>query len=94
MKPVGWIVAAVAVVAIVLGVTYMVDIDQTEEGSLPEVSVEGGNLPEFDADVGEIEVGTTEEEVTVPEVEIDTREATVTVPDIDVTPPEEETATQ
>lgn len=58
---------AVAAIVAVVGV-YMVDINQTEEASLPEVTVEGGNMPEFDADVGSIEI--TEETVTVPSLEV------------------------
>lgn len=69
------IAAIIAVVVIGFGI-YMIDIDQTEEGSMPEVSVEGGNLPKFDAEVGDVDV--TEEEVTV------------TVPEIEVTPPEDD----
>lgn len=90
MKTTGTIIAiVVAALAIGFGV-YMIDIDQTEEASLPDVdvSVEGGNLPEFDAEVGSINVGTTEETVTVPDVEVTTQEATVTVPTIDITAPE------
>ena len=66
--------AIVAVVAIAFGV-YMVDIDQTQEATLPEVSVEGGQMPEYDANVGDVTV--TEEEVTV------------TVPEVNIVPPEE-----
>ncbi len=58
---------AIAAIVAVVGV-YMIDIDQTEEAALPEVSVEGGNMPEFDAEVGEVEI--TEETVTVPGIEI------------------------
>ena len=65
----------VVVLAIIFGI-YMIDIDQTEEAQLPEVNIEGGNMPEFDAEVGEIKV---EEE-----------EVTVTVPTLEVNPPEED----
>jgi hypothetical protein len=58
---------AIAAIVLVAGI-YMIDIDQTEEAALPEVTVEGGNMPEFDAEVGEVEV--TEETVTVPSLEI------------------------
>ena len=80
MKPVLYVVGALAVVALVVFGFYMVDIDQTQEAALPDVdvSVEGGQLPEFDADVGSVSVG--EEEVTV------------TVPTLDVTPPEDDNA--
>jgi len=80
--------ALVAVVVIAAGV-YMIDIDQTEEGALPDVdvSVEGGNMPEFDAQTGSVDVTTEEETVTVPDVTITTEEETVTVPDVSITPP-------
>ena len=57
MKTTSVIAVIVAAIAIGFGV-YMIDIDQTEEGSLPDVdvSVDGGNMPEFDADVGDVEV--------------------------------------
>ena len=82
------ILGAVAVAAVAFTV-YMVDIDQTEEARLPEVTVEGGNLPEFEAETGSIEMGSTQETVTVPDVDIDvdTEQAEVTLPTIDVNPP-------
>lgn len=56
-------------------------VEQTEEGELPDVDVtaEGGQLPEYDVDTADVEVGT--------------REETVTVPDVDVTMPDEQPAT-
>ena len=69
---IGGIVAAIVVA---FGV-YMVDIDQTQDAALPEVSVEGGQMPDFDAEVGDVTV--TEEEVTV------------TVPEVNIVPPEED----
>ena len=59
-----------------LGLTAC-DVDQTEEGSLPEV--EGGNLPEYDVEGPDVDVGT--EEVEVPD--------TVTVPTVDVDGPDD-----
>ena len=66
---------AVVAAAIAFGV-YMVDIDQTEEASLPDVelNVEGGNMPEYDAEVGEIETGTEEVTVTVPTIDVEAPE--------------------
>ena len=83
--------ALLAVVVIAAGV-YMIDIDQTEEGALPDVdvSVEGGNMPEFDADTGSVDVNSEETTVTVPDVEITTEEETITVPDVEITPPDDE----
>ena len=89
----GATIALVAAAAVVIAAgVYMVDIDMTDDGALPDVdvSVEGGELPEFDADVGSIEAGTTTETVAVPEVEVDTREAQIEVPTISVNPPEDD----
>lgn len=75
MKPGIIIAALVAAAAIAIGV-YMVDVDMTEDAALPDVdvSVEGGNLPEFDVQTGDVEVGTETREVTVPTVEVQTPE--------------------
>ena len=45
------------------------DVDQTEEGSLPEV--EGGNLPEYDVEPAEVDVTTGTETVEVPTMDVD-----------------------
>lgn len=84
----GIILAIVAVVVVAFGI-YMVDFDVTDEGALPDVdvAVEGGELPEVDAEVGSIDVGTETETVTVPDVDIDTQEAEIEVPSVDVNPP-------
>jgi len=81
------LLAAVAVLAVGAAV-YMVDIDQTEEARLPEVQIEGGQLPEFEAEVGEVDLTREEVDVTVPDVDVSMEETTVTVPGIDVTPPQ------
>ncbi|MXQ08114.1 hypothetical protein GQ651_09695 [Alphaproteobacteria bacterium GH1-50] len=74
----GSIIAIIAAVALVAFGIFFFDVEQTEEASLPEVdvTVEGGNAPEFDVEAGDIETGT--------------EEVTVTVPTIDVESPEEE----
>ena len=79
MKTGAIIAAVVAVIAIGFGV-YMIDVDQMQEARLPDVDVqvEGGQMPEFDAEVGSVDV--VEEEVTV------------TVPKLEVTPPDENVA--
>ena len=55
------------------------DVDQTQEGEMPEVEVKGGQLPEYDVETAEVEVGTKEETIEVPDVK-------VTMPDADGTP--------
>ena len=50
------------------------DVDQTEEGAMPEVEVQEGELPAYDVEGPEVEV----------------TEDTITVPDVDVTVPEDD----
>ncbi|CAN5255935.1 hypothetical protein BH24PSE2_BH24PSE2_08040 [soil metagenome] len=47
------------------------DVDQTEEGEMPDVDVEGGNMPEYDVDAPDVDVGTKRKEITVPDIDID-----------------------
>lgn len=46
------------------------EVEKTEEGSLPDVEVEGGNMPEYDVDGPDVDVGTKEKTVTVPDVDV------------------------
>lgn len=72
----GVIISGVAaVVAIGFGI-YMVDVDMTKEASLPDVdvSIESGNLPEFDVETDDIEIGTKEVTMEVPTIDIETPE--------------------
>ena len=55
------------------------DVDQTEEGEMPEVRVEGGNMPEYDVETADVDVGTKEETVEVPTIDVE-------MPDADGTP--------
>ena len=47
------------------------DVDQTEEGEMPEVDVDGGNMPEFDVEGPEVNVDTGTETVEVPTLDVD-----------------------
>lgn len=47
------------------------DVDQTEEGDLPEVNVEGGALPEYDVEPADVDVETGTTTVEVPTVDVD-----------------------
>lgn len=55
------------------------DVDQTKEGDMPEVEVTGGQLPEYDVETADVDVGTEEKTVEVPDVDI-------TMPDAEGTP--------
>ncbi len=50
------------------------DVDQTEEGELPDVEVEGGEMPGYDVETPDVEV--TEDTVTVPDVDVEMPEDT------------------
>lgn len=75
---------------LMLGLTAC-DVDQTEEGSLPDVDVEGGNVPEYDIEGPDVSVGTEKKVVEVPDVDVDvdTEKEIIEVPDVDVDIPEE-----
>ncbi len=91
----GLVIAGAVVVAVIaIGAFYLVDIDQTQEARLPDVdvSVEGGQLPEFDAEVGSIEVVSEEVVVEVPEVEVTMEETVVEVPSLQINTPDDETS--
>ncbi|WP_228241992.1 hypothetical protein [Porphyrobacter sp. GA68] len=50
------------------------DVDQTQEGELPTVDVQGGQLPEYDVRPAEVEVQTGTTQVEVPTVDVDVRQ--------------------
>ncbi len=89
MKTGTTIAAIVGVAAVAAAAVYMIDIDQTQEGALPqvEVAVESGQLPEFEAEVGTIAMGETEVEIEVPEVEVTTNTETLTLPTLSIDAP-------
>ncbi len=68
------------------------DVVETQEGRLPDVDVDAksGQMPEFEVETADIEVGTTKAKVKVPDVDIDTKEVEVEVPDVDIEMPGEE----
>ena len=80
--------SALLIVASAFG--FGCDVDQTEEGELPEVDVKEGNMPEYDVDGPEVEVKTEKKQVEVPDVDVDMEKKTVEVPDIDVNTPDDE----
>jgi hypothetical protein len=46
------------------------DVDQTKEAELPEVDVKGGQVPEFDVETADVDVGTEEKTIEVPDVDV------------------------
>ncbi len=91
-KVIGFIVGALVLIGIIWLVITLVDVDQTEEGEMPSVDVDVsgdmGEVPEYDVDVGEVEVGTTTETIKTPEIVMTEEE--VEVPVIGIQPPEDD----
>ena len=46
------------------------DVDQTKEAELPEVKVTGGQVPEFDVETADVDIGTKKTTVEVPDVDV------------------------
>lgn len=73
---------------------YSCDVDQKKEMELPEVDVdvdaESGQLPTFDVDWADVNVGTRTKMVEVPKVVVVMEEVEVEVPYIDVDMPEDD----
>jgi uncharacterized lipoprotein len=70
------------------------NVEKTQEGEMPDVDVsaEGGQLPAYDVETADVDVGTQPATVTVPDVDVSTEEKTVSVPDVDVNMPHENDA--
>jgi len=64
--------ALILVPAIALGLTAC-DVQKTQEGKLPDVDVDvkGGQVPKYDVDAGDVDVGTEKKEITVPTIDVD-----------------------
>ena len=71
------VLAGIAALVILAGmVTGFISVDQTQTAQLPRL--EGGQAPEFKADVGRIGVGTETRTVEVPRIELQKPVATPT----------------
>ena len=84
LKKFGVLMAALTMV-VALGACT---VEQTEEGEMPDVNVEGGNMPEYDVEPVDVEVTTDTATITVPDVDVSTETREVTVPDVNVNPPQ------
>ena len=76
-----------AVISLALGTALALsacDVDQTQEGDMPDVTVEGGQLPAYDVDMAEVDVGSEEVTVDVPTVDVNMPEDDGRGADIDV----------
>lgn len=62
------IVALVVIALLSLG---MISFDQERAAQLPSVTIEGGQAPKFDVDVGRVDVTTTNKTVEVPTLQVE-----------------------
>ncbi len=63
------VLVGIAALVILAGMaTGFINIDQTQTAQLPRI--EGGQAPEFKADVGKIDLGTEKKVIEVPKVEV------------------------
>lgn len=60
----------VVIIVVVLMAFGFINIDQTRQAALPSVSVQGGQAPQFSANVASVDVGTRNETVQVPDVQV------------------------
>lgn len=67
------------------------EVEKTEEGEMPEVTVEEGELPQYDVETAEVEAEMEEETVTVPDVDVEAEKRKIKGPDVDVTMPDGKT---
>lgn len=63
------LIAAALLAPLVMGLAAC-DVDQTEEGEMPDVEVTGGNMPEFDVETADVDVGTEKKTIEVPDVDV------------------------
>lgn len=63
------VLLGIAALVILAGMaTGFINIDQTQTARLPRI--EGGQAPEFKADVGKIDLGTEQKVIEVPKVQV------------------------
>lgn len=58
------------VVIVALFAFRIIDVRQTREAALPKIRTEGGQMPAFDVETPDIEIGTRDETVKVPEISV------------------------
>ncbi|MBY8829304.1 hypothetical protein [Hephaestia mangrovi] len=60
----------IVIVVVVLMAFGFINIDQTRPAKMPSISVQGGQAPQFSANVASVDVGTKNETVQVPDVRV------------------------
>ncbi|RHW18788.1 hypothetical protein D1610_01110 [Sphingomonas gilva] len=66
------VLVAIAIIVLIAAVSLgFISLDQTQTAQLPSIEVEGGQAPEFKADVADIDVGTENKTIEVPTISVD-----------------------
>lgn len=80
-KILGVVIGAAALLAVGAAALYLVDVDQTQEARLPDVdvSVQQGQMPEFDVDVADVNLRSEDVNIEVPAMEVKTETKTIEV---------------
>jgi hypothetical protein len=69
----GLLIAILAIAIVAIGAFYFVDVDQTQEGRMPDVDVsveDPGQAPDYDVETGDVDVGTERKTIEVPDVDV------------------------
>ena len=74
-RTIGIILVVIAIIVAILFFTGFFEADVDGEIRAPEVSVQGGEMPDVNVDAGDIEVGSEEETVTVEVPTVDVQSA-------------------
>lgn len=69
-RVIGIVVLVVVVLFAIAWALGLVNVRQTEVAKMPDVEVRDGQMPAFDADVADVDVGTRNETVEVPDVDV------------------------
>ncbi|MET0371440.1 MAG: hypothetical protein ABW039_08700 [Sphingobium sp.] len=60
-----------ALIVVGVGIAFgFIDLHKTQDGALPEIAVKEGKLPQYQANVATIDVGTETRTIEVPKVEV------------------------
>ncbi len=81
------ILIAVLVIAGIAWAAGLFNVDTSGSLKAPQVTVQGGEVPDVQVETAKVNVGSKEESVTVPDVHVDTKETSVTVPTVSVEKP-------
>ena len=65
------IAGIIAAVVIIGGLIVFTDLDLTKTAKLPEVKVEGGQMPAIDVDVAKVKMGTKKIDLKLPTIDVD-----------------------